>query len=194
MSLLTTSETSDITSLSSLASGSSLACETRWGSAVFDLMPYLSIIATSKRACVGVVSSTLSAVSIVGVVGVVVISVPFPFGTLRFSPNFLEILGTSTLEPFHLLHANSSGLVDVTVYPWCSKVGFLLSASQHDSQLGSVSASATIVVMELDRAFFSVCQCHCCMSTLFSCDGLTGGFWRIVKASSVGAILSYRGQ
>ncbi|GJZ70103.1 hypothetical protein Tco_0633653, partial [Tanacetum coccineum] len=62
MSLLTTSETSDITSLSSLASVSSLACETRWGLAVFDLMPCLSTIVTSRRACVGVVSSTLSAV------------------------------------------------------------------------------------------------------------------------------------
>ncbi|GKD92994.1 hypothetical protein Tco_1372831, partial [Tanacetum coccineum] len=62
ISLFATSEASDITSLSSLASGSSLACRTGWGSAVFDFMSCPSTVVTSRRACVSVVSSTLSAV------------------------------------------------------------------------------------------------------------------------------------
>ncbi|GKG59140.1 hypothetical protein Tco_0602849, partial [Tanacetum coccineum] len=62
MSLLATSEISDITSLSSLASRSSLARGTRWSSAVFGLMSGLPTVVTSRRAYVIVMSSTPSSV------------------------------------------------------------------------------------------------------------------------------------
>ncbi|GJW30019.1 hypothetical protein Tco_0046894 [Tanacetum coccineum] len=120
MSLLTTSEASNITSLSSLASGSSLVHGTRWSSAFFDFMSYPSTVVTSRRACVSVVSSILSAVSLI-VVLVVLLLCGFRSISGLVNPRVFSlyswILGTSTLGAILSLLANLLDNLDEVTLP-----------------------------------------------------------------------------
>ncbi|GJU66498.1 hypothetical protein Tco_1252757 [Tanacetum coccineum] len=61
MALFTASEASNITTLSSLGSRSSLACKTRWSSTFLGLMSCPTTFVAGRRACVSVVSTTLPA-------------------------------------------------------------------------------------------------------------------------------------